>query len=93
MTSNQFSGDNERLPEADLAAFERATDIYRALIALVDARLDQVSDPAVAEQLRDDAQRYAAERRALSAIDRAGVQRVIDEYPALVRDLRDSLGS
>ena len=92
MTDNQFSGEIGNLGEADTAAYERATDIYRALLGVLDARIDRETDPAAAERLQADAVRYAGEQRALRVGDRAGVQRVIDQYPALVRELQAALG-
>ncbi|BBH68363.1 hypothetical protein ACTI_50480 [Actinoplanes sp. OR16] len=93
MTGRKFSGDIGDLSPEETAAFERATDIYQALLAALDAHLDRASDPAEAARLRAEAERYAAEQRELRVGDLAGAQRVIDEYPALVRELMASLAS
>jgi hypothetical protein len=79
-------------PQAEAAAIERATDIYRALLAAIDAHIDRENDPAQVVQLHADAQRYAEEQYALDATDHTGLQRVIDQYPALVRNLQATLG-
>lgn len=88
-------GDNvadNLLPAADIAAYERAIDIYDALLAVLNARLDQgADDRELVGLLREDAVRYAAEQRDLRATDRAAVHRVVSEYPAVVRELRDAL--
>lgn len=91
-TDNSVTAQIVFLPDADARAFERATDIYRALLAAIDAHLDRVDDPVRATSLRDDAQRYAAERHALDATDHERVQLVVDHYPALVRKLQAALG-
>jgi len=91
MTDNRFSGELGPLPEADTAAYEQAIEIYRALLALLGARADREADPDTAARLRADAARYAAEQRQLRITDRAAVARVISDYPALARQLRDAL--
>jgi hypothetical protein len=82
---------DNQLPEADIAAYERAIDIYNALLAVLNARIDQEADPDAAGALRVDAVRYAAEQRELRVTDRAAVQRVVNGYPAVIRDLRTTL--
>lgn len=76
---------------ADAAAYEQAVDIYHVLLTFLNAVIDREADPAKAQQLRADAERYAGERRQLHATDQAAVYRVITEYPAIVRQLRTAL--
>ncbi len=91
MAQDRFSGELGSWSAPDAAAYEQAVDIYRALLAVIDARLDRETNAAVVDELHAAADRYAAERRQLSATDRAAVARVISEYPALVRALGSSL--
>ncbi len=91
MTGNRFSGEFGPLPEADTAAYDQAIEIYRALLALLGARAERETDPDAAAQLRAAAGRYAGEQHQLRVTDRAAVARVIRDYPALARQLRDAL--
>jgi hypothetical protein len=91
MHNNEYSGELGRLPDDSAAAYEQAIEIYRALMAVLNARADQEPDPAAAQQLRTDAVRYAAEQRQLSVTDHDAVAQVVSQYPARVRELRAAL--
>src|SRR4051794_13608865 len=82
MAQNRFSGELGSWSPGDADAFEQAVEIYRALLAVLDARLDRETDPAAADDLRAATVRYAAERRQLDPADRIAVAKVISEYPA-----------
>ena len=89
--TDSFNTKLGQLPAADAAAYEQAIDLYRALLALLNARADHEPDPAAAARLRADAVRYAAEQRQLRATDHAAVERVVRQYPAIVREQRAAL--
>jgi hypothetical protein len=73
--------------EADADRFGRALDLLNEMIALLAARSrpgpGQETDPLHAEELR-----YAAERQRLSVTDRPEVIRILNDYPARLRQLQ-----
>jgi hypothetical protein len=91
MSDNKFSGEIGHLSPDDTAAYQRAVDIYRALSAVLNALIDQETDPEVAARLNATAAKYAGEQRQLAVTDRAAIRRVIDQYPAVIKQLRATL--
>jgi hypothetical protein len=91
MHTNEYSGELGHWPDDSAAAYEQAIDIYRALVAVLNARADHEPDPAAAGQLRSDAVEYAAEQRHLRATDHDAIARVVSQYPARVRALAAGL--
>ena len=83
-------GDDGRPEEtaADTAAYEQAMDIYRDLVAAINTRLDRETDESQAAHLHAEARRYVREEQQLRPTDRAAVDRVLTEYPAIVRQQR-----
>lgn len=79
-------GDEETA--ADTAAYERAIDIYHALVTAINTRLDHETEASRADHLHAEARRYVREEQQLRPTDRAAVARVLSEYPAIVRQLR-----
>src|SRR4051794_28900781 len=71
--------------EAD--RFDLAQQTLRALVAACSARI-AASDPHEIERWQADRSRYTAELRLLDATDGAALERIITEYPMLLRQIR-----
>ncbi|MFD4369999.1 hypothetical protein [Streptomyces sp. NPDC058486] len=71
----------------DAEAFETARDLITALVSAYSARIAS-AEADEAARLRSEQQTYLAERRSLSVRDTEEVQRVLRDYPALLRAVR-----
>ena len=68
--------------------FERALDILAALQMEASSRARSATDPAEIEAWRQHDTRLHQERKALRAHDSAGVERILTDYPEVLRSWR-----
>lgn len=80
-------GDPETWTSAEAERLDLAQSILRALIAAYTARIE-VADPSTVRSLHIDRSRYAGELRALDANDGAALDRILTEYPSIIRRVR-----
>jgi hypothetical protein len=82
-------GDLGNWSNDDIHRFELAQHILRMIIGAYSGRMEG-APPAEEERLLEQQASYAAELRQLDAEDTANLERIIAEYPELLRQVRDA---